>query len=301
MDTNFPLQLLPTLPMLAESLQEAGWPCEMNLSEETRHYRGIRLYHPRQPLHKDVLYLLRPGEDSFPVDSYSYLSSVPRPGRANHLLVPEHPDEEILDQLLEIFSQFQAWEDAVDRLLYRNASLQELCDLGAELLGNPVCIHDDWFVMMAMTSEFAQIMEPEYLISSTMGFVPRAVVEDFQYDSDYLETYSHRDARIWHDAERQYITLYVNLWDGPVYKGRLLVMPKNRDLLARDFLLAEILTQRAVFLLRQKQLGGGELHGNMDAIIFSLLRGEKTDPAGLTHLTDILRWKRRRLGPPWDG
>ena len=292
LDNGFPIRLLPTLPMLAESLREEGWHCEMNLADESQHYRGIRLYHPRQALHRDVLYLLRPEERDFPVDEYSYLSAAPHSGKANHLTVPEYPDEEILDQLLEIFSQFQAWEDAMDTLLYRSASLQELCELGARQLGNPVCVHDDWFVMMAMTPEFARVMEPEYLMTSAMGFVPRAVVEDFQDDSDYLETYAHHGARIWHDPARQYKSMYVNLWDGPVYKGRLLVAPENRGFLCRDFLLAEALTQRAVFLLRRKQLGSGSIHRNMDEIVFSLLKGATTEPSDLANLLDMLGWQR---------
>lgn len=291
MDMTCPLRLLPTLPMLEEILTQAGWACEMVLAEQRQSYRGIRLYHRRQELQKDVLYLLRPEESDFPFDEFSYLSSGPHPGRANHLICPGRADEEILDQLLEIFSQFQSWEDTIDLLLYRSASLQELCELGGKLLENPVCIHDDWFVMMAMTTEYAQLMEPEFWTSSTKGFIPRAVVEDFQNDSEYLETYSHHDAQIWQHTQNRN-SLYVNLWDGSVYKGRLLVAQWNRDFLHRDFLLAEVLTQRAVWLLRRKQPGEEIVHQNMDTIVFSLLQGQQPDPQDLAHLLNMLNWKK---------
>lgn len=293
MDISIPIRLLPTLPMLTESLHEAGWDCTAVLSDETQPYRGIRLYHPRQRLQKDVLYLLRQEERQFPTDEYSYLTTGSHPGRANHLVFPEYPDEEILDQLLEIFSQFQHWEEAIDQLVYRSAGLQELCELGAELLQNPVCIHDDWFVMTAMSSEFSQVMEPEYLLSSARGFVPRAVVDDFQNDSDYLETYHYHDSRIWYTPEKGYYTMYVNLWDGPVYKGRMLVSRKNRDFLHRDHLLAEVLTQRALMLLRQKGLGSTEILQNMDDVVFALLQGQSRDPQELAHLLNMLRWQKQ--------
>ena len=292
MDISTPMRLLPTLLMLAESLQEALWHCHMVLSDEKQNYRGIRLYHPRQKLQKDVLYLLRPEESSFPVDEYTYLSSADHFGKANHLIIPDHPDEEILDRMLEIFSEFHDWEEAIDLLLYRGGSLQELCELGEQILGNPVCIHDDWFVMTAMSSQFSQVMEPEYLLSSARGFVPRAVVEDFQHDSDYLETYHFHDAQIWYTPEMDYYTMYVNLWDGPVYKGRVLISRKNRDFLHRDFLLAEVLTQRAVFLLRRKQLGDGTIQQNMDEIVFALLKGRQTEPADLMRLLNMLHWQK---------
>lgn len=284
------LRLLPTMPMLAESLSQAGWQCSAQTADPQQSYRGIRLYH-QQPLQKDVLYLLRPTETDFPVDAYSYLCAREIPGQANHLICPDHPDEVIMDQILEVFSQFQSWETAMDQLLYRNASLQELCELGRTLLENPVCIHDDWFVMMAITPDFAEMMEPEYLVSSAKGFVPRAIVEDFQDDLDYLETYGHHEARVWHAPEKHQKTLYVNLWNGPIYKGRLLVARKNHGFLHRDFLLAKALAQRAVMLLKNKQLRHEGLHQNMDDIIFALLEGRQAGTRDLAYLADMLHWQ----------
>lgn len=292
MDISRPMRLLPTLAMLADCLSRDGWNCEMFLSDPSQSYRSIRLYHRQPVLHQDVLYLLRPTETEFPVDEYSYLCAEPRPGRANHLICPDYPDEQILDQVLEVFSQFESWEDSIDLLLYRNASLQELCELGAQILENPVCIHDDWFVVMAMTKDYFQVMEPEYLMSSAKGFVPRAVVEAFQNDNDYLETYAYHSAQVWSPPEKDQDSLYVNLWDGPVYKGRLLVGRKNRDFRSQDFLLAEALTQRAVLLLRRKQPGDESIHQNMDDIIFALLQGERADPSDLASLLNMLRWQK---------
>ena len=291
METILPLRLQPTLPMLAEHLTQAGWQWQIHLSQEHQHYRGIRLYHRHTALCKDVLYLLRPEETGFPADEYTYLSTVSHGGRGNHLICPGYPDEEIMDQILEIFSLFQSWESDIDLLLYRGASLQELCDLGARLLQKPVCFHDDWFVMMAMSQDIPRIMEPEYLMSSTKGFIPRAIVEDFQDNSDYLETYAHHNAQIWSVPDGSYQTLYANLWDGAVYMGRMLVMGTEGAFLHRDFLLAEVLTQRAVQLLRRQQPGGEEIRQNMDDIVFSLLQGRQEDPADLAQLLNILHWK----------
>ena len=291
MDLVRPIRLTPTLPMLKESLTQAGWECEMALTDAAQHYRGVRLYHGQAELQKDVLYLLRPEEKKFPFDAYSYISAAAHPGKANHLVCPHHPDAEIMDRLLEIFAQFQSWQDAVDLLVYRNADLQELCELASRLLENPVCIHDDWFVMMAITAEYAEIMELEYMMSSAKGLVPRAVVEDFQYDSDFLETYTSHGAQTWSQPDQTQQSLYVNLWDGPVYKGRLLVARKNRDFLLRDYLLAEVLTQRAVMLLRRKRLGDENTHRNMDDIIFALVQGRKTEQVDLNYLLNMLSWQ----------
>lgn len=287
-----PMHLYPTLPMIAECLNQTGWDCKVT-GDSLQQYREVRLFHQNQQLKKDVLYLLRPEETDFPTNDFSYVSSGKIPGSANHLLCPSLPDEVILDRILEVFSHFRDWEEEIDQLLYQDASLQELCETGAKIMENPVWIHDDWFVMMAMSSDFSQVMEPEYLMSSSRGFVPRAVVEDFQNDSNYLETYAHRSAQVWYAPEYNHTSLYVNLWEGAIYKGRLLVAQKNRDFLQRDFLLAEMLTQRALMLLRRKSLGAVEEYQNMDDIVFGLLQGDAQDSLELEHLLSMLHWHRQ--------
>ena len=292
MDMRRAIRLQPTLEMIAEHMVLSGWNCRLHLAGEDRQYRGIRLYHHNQQLQEDMLYLLRPQETRFPVDTYSYLCAVPKGGKANHLICPGQPDEVIMDSLMEIFFQFQRWEDDIGQLIYRGAGLQDLCELGAQLLENPVCIHDDWFVMMAATKEFFEIMEPEYLMTSEKGFVPSAVVEDFRDDSDYLETYTHHDAQIWTQQDQNQLTLYVNLWDGPIYKGRLLVGRKNRDFRKSDFLVAEMLTQQALMMLRRRRMEDQMVYRNMDDIVFSLLQGTHSNPTELGQLLKVLNWNR---------
>lgn len=292
MDTMRLLRLYPTMPVIVEALQEAGWECLAEIRDPQQNYRSIRLYHGQQVLHQDVLYLLRPTETGFPTDSFSYLCAAPLAGAANHFVCPGQPDEEIMDCILELFSQYQQWEQMIDQLVFRKDGLQELCQLGARLLENPVCIHDDWFMMVAMSQGIEQTMPPEHFSSSTRGFVPKMILDDFRYDSDYLETYAHRDAQIWQHADGSPTSLYVNLWDGTVYQGRLLVIQSNRPFKKLDFILAEVLTQRAVFLLRQQQLGEQRPLQSMDDVVYNLIQGRQLEPTDLAQLMNMLNWKK---------
>jgi len=292
MDSMRLLRMLPTMPMIVEAFQEAGWECVHQIRDPQQIYCSIRLYHGQQDLQPDVLYLLLPTEKRFPTGEYSYLSAASIPGKANHFCCPGRPDEEILDFILELLSTYQKWEQMIDQLTYRNASLQELCQLGARLLENPVCIHDDWFMMIAMSQGLEQVMPPEYIASSTKGFIPRMILDDFRHDSEYLETYAHRDAQLWQSRDDAPASLYVNLWDGTVYQGRLLVIRHNRPFKQADFVLAEVLTQRAMFLLRQQRLGEQRPLQSMDDMVYTLLRGSQLDPADLTQLMNMLNWKR---------
>ena len=153
MDSIGILRLQPNMPILVEAFLDAGWVCHPQIRDPRQSYRSIRLYHGQQELQPDVLYLLKPTEDRFPTDLYSYICAAPKPGAANHFICPGMPDEQIMDFILELFTTYQQWEHMIDQLIFRKDGLQELCQLGGRLLENPVCIHDDWFMMIAMSQD----------------------------------------------------------------------------------------------------------------------------------------------------
>ena len=292
MDRSNLIPLLPTLQMISEELMQEGWVCDASVQNADIAYNGVRLYHGQKNLRSDILYLLRPTETTFPTDQYAYVSTVFKSGRANHMICPGKPDEVIMDRLLDLFSKYQLWEQQIDGLTYRNAGIQEMCDFGMQMLDNPVCVHDDWFIMVAMSQGMDQIMEPEYVASSNMGCIPRMIVEDFRNDSEYLETYVHRSPQIWKGVGLAPDSLYVNLWDGAVYRGRLLVFNHNRPFRNSDFMLAEALAQRIMYLLNRKKLGENTNAKSMDDVIFDLLQNTQTDTAELTQLMNMLNWKK---------
>lgn len=292
MDMTHLLHLLPTLEVIAEEFILTGCQCDVSLRTENAPLRGVRLFAGQSELQPDILYALRPGETGFPTDSYAYICTTPIPGTANHLFCPVLTPEALLDKLMELFDRFRHQEAMIDQLAYHSASLQELCELGAQLLEKPVCIHDDWFIMIGMSREAAQIMAPEYLMTSSLGFVPRVILDDFKHDSEYLETYAHPNAQIWKGPDGAVSSLYVNLWDNTIYRGRLLVLSQGEDFRKSHFLLAEVLTQRAILLLQRKLPGEQKLYRSMDDILFQLLKGQPTDPTDLAHLLNMLNWEK---------
>ncbi len=287
------LHLHPTLEMIGEELYQLGFPCQYQAApgcaekyQDARFYRGG----PPQP---GILYLLQEGqEEEFPVDTAAYLCTRPLPGKAAHLIFPDQERDAVLTAVLELFSRLRAWEQRLDELVYRNAAVEELCEAGAQMLGNPICIHDDWFIMIAMSKELPSVIPPDYVMASSKEFVPRAIVEDFDCDTDYLETYTHRDAQFWQSTPDAVACLYVNLWDGDIYRGRLLAVKYHRSFRRLDYAAAEFLTQRAAILLQRQQLGQTRSYRNLDDVMFSLLQGKKTDLADEAHLMRILNWSK---------
>ena len=283
------LHLHPTLKMIAEEL---AVPCHLEGVPSDRHFRGICPWNGGK-VEADILYFLYPGDElRFPVQEASFLHAHPVSGQAAHLYCPGQDPSALLVTVLGLFSRYQNWELRVDDLVYRRAELAELCQLGASMLGNPVCIHDDWFIMVAASSDLPEIMAPEQVQSSDKAFIPQSIVEEFKFDEDYSETYSHRTAQLWNALPDTPACLYVNLWDGEVYRGRLLVIEHHHSFSSFDYMLTEFLTQRAALLMGQRKAGEHNPYRSMDEAVFSLLKGKKLDPAHETQLLTTLRWNK---------
>ncbi len=283
-DTKF-YRLLPTLEMLAEALPG----CTMVLRDPEAVYRSVLVFRRQPELEAGAIYLLRQQDASFfPVDQQGYLCVEPISGNANHIFCPGQDLLDLLDRMLHLFSALREQEIRLDQLVYHNAGLTELCTTGAGLLGNPVCIHDDWFINLAM-SQMIENMEPEYIMSNRSGFVPQTIVDDFKHDSDYLETFAYHTPQIWCGTPNAPRSLYVNLWEGSIYRGRLLVLETEKPFQKKDFLIAALLAQHAVQMLRKRTPGLEESQG-MDDLIRQLLQGDLPDQVELNQVLHSLNW-----------
>ena len=286
---------LPSIAMAAEEFEALGWPCHVTAPEPDRAYRGARLYSGQKELDEDVLYLLtEETADSFPVDRYAFVSVVSVAGSANHILVPGRDGVRVLEVLTELFGRYREQEAAMDRLVMTSGSLDELCQLGEDLSGCPVCIHDDWFIIVAMSRELPRVMPPERVAESNKGFVPRMYVESFKNNEEYSKTYETQGAKLWYSEPggKGSRTLYANLWDGEIYMGRLLMPEGSKPFRPSHWLLADCLAQRAALILLQQKGADRRDYRTMDDIAFRILDGTSSDPAEVSLFLDTLGWRR---------
>lgn len=285
------MRLNPTMDMVAEELEDGHWECQRSIPFPEKKYRGVLPYTGQPRLDESILYLVGPElAERFPADEHSCVSSRRIPGRGNRLCCPGQTDEQILQRLLELFCRLQEQEAQLNQLVFSGGSLDALCQLGQELTGNAVCIHDDWFVMIAMSDTAPQIMAPEHLAGSVKGLIPRRVLEEFKFDADYDQTYAQQRCQLWTNASEPGRCLYVNLWDEQRYRGRLILFESARAFRARDYLIAECMAQRAMILLRL-QKPGSRPYRNLDDVVFTLLEGREPKPDDLRFLLDTLNWK----------
>lgn len=285
------LHMHPTLEIIAQELTLSGIPSRWIPGRNQRRFRSAMIYHGGS-LREDVLYILKPQDaEGFPTHRFCVVCSLALTGDAGHIHCPGQAPESILNLLTELFYRCRSMEEDMDALVYRAASLEALCTLGYDFLENPVCIHDDWFILTAMSQPFPTFISADQIASSNRLFVPRQIVDDFHLDEEYAQTHTHRAAQFWNNLPNQTACLYVNLWDGDIYQGRLLVMRENRDFRAMDYLIAECITQRASQLLR-RQIGPTAPYRSMDAVVSELLDGKMPNSEDELYLMHMLGWSK---------
>lgn len=290
MDLKNLMRLNPTMDMVAQELENGGISCQRFIPHPERSYRAALPYTGQVRLEEDILYLVVPElEDRFPAGNVSCVCTRALPTRENRLLCTGTSAGTLMQRLGELFCRLADQEARLNQLVFSGGSLDELCQLGQELTGCPVCIHDDWFILIAMSSGSAAIMPPEQVDSSGKGFIPRQILEEFKFDPDYEQTFAQQRCQLWVNAADVGRCLYVNLWREQRYWGRLLLFETNRPVEPLDYLMAECLAQRALYLmLRQKP--GLRQHRNLDDVVFSLLEGRDPGPGDLRFLLDTLGW-----------
>ncbi len=290
MDLHTLTRLIPTMDMVAQELERAGFSCQRFIPHPEISYRAVLPFTGQSRLEPDILYFVEPAYgDRFPPEGYSCVCTRSTAARENRLLCTGKDTGGLMQQLGELYCRLADQEARLNQLVFSESTLDELCQLGQELTGHPVCIHDDWFILIAMSDGSSAIMPPEQVDSSGKGFIPRQILEEFKFDPDYEQTFAQQRCQLWINASDVGRCLYVNLWQEKRYLGRLLLFETARPLEPLDYLMAECLAQRALFLLlRQKP--GLRQHRNLDDVVFSLLEGQDPGPGDLRFLLDTLGW-----------
>lgn len=291
MQTDEGAGLFPTLPVLAEELKLLGLPVSGQVQDEQLSYRGFRRYHG-QPLRPELLYLLTPQTaGDFPVDRLPYLAVGAVPGGAEHLSCPAEEAEALTEGLQEVFDRLQEYANRINALIYQEASLDALCSLGEELLGNPMFLHDKWFLITGRSPSSDSVMPRSGRAWET---IPQTLLDEFRTDVEYQKTYQHRRAALWEsytNGERRE-TLYVNIYDGEVYHGRLLLTGEKVPFRRQDALVLELLARQAMVLIKAKRGRRPPGTRSTDDILWDILCGKRTKTAEFSVFLSTLRWEK---------
>ena len=285
------IHLYPAFPVIAQELGSRYSGVQSSNAAGLVRYRGVRRFRG-QPLRRDMLYVISAeDQDAFPVDDCGWVSPDRICGEAEHLYCPGVPVPELLEALQDLFLQLQEIENRILGLLYRGGTLSDLCELAEELLGNPVCIHDSWFMILARSRSTGVFMPHTQQSWETF---PQSFLDEFRMDAEYRRTYQKQGIQLW-DSQvngRALHTLYVNLHENGIFRGRILVTDALRSFQLRDRMITELLAEQTLQLMVRKRELSGLGHRSTDDILLDILKGTFVSAPEFSALMRLLQWEK---------
>ena len=287
-------RILLNTQMIADELNDLNWQFLLNSKDRQPALKGFELYSGQTELSEDTIYVLTRGKSKgFPVDHYPYITSENIFGVAPHIRSVKQSDMELINVMISIFERYHQFEADLNDVLLGNGSLNDLCAVGIRFFHNPIYIHDRMFTVIALPEYKEGMLQFERSEDGNNIHIPLWLINDFKFDEAYHETLTKREAGIWGKDQfpRNMRSLYVNIWDGNFYNGRLLINELDTPLRPGQFRLAEILAEYVKLIMHRDMQAPGHHFRDYEDTIRMLIKGEPADPMDVKALLDILGWE----------
>jgi|GEM_PF-938582 len=304
-----------SLQMVIDELEENGVETVPFGNCQEPRFRRVEVFDGQTDMRDDTLYFVSErfvsgqsanGPAVFPADRYAYVTAVKpeapasRPeamkpgGAAPHLVAVNPGGTKLLNLLLETFSKYHDFEAQLNLLIASGGSLDDVCRLAGKFFGNPMYIHDQYFTVIAMPVRVVGMIDFDENPETGQLHIPLSLIEDFKFNQKYEETLAQKHAMIWDTQQYPHWmrSLYVNLWDGEAYRGRLLIDELQSLLKPGQFALADYLGE---CVIRQMRLHDGRTVGHYrdhENTMLMLLQNGEAHPADVRALLTALDWKR---------
>lgn len=280
------------MQMIADALNELNWDFTLHTGDPTPHIRHCLLYSNQEEFSPEILYILPEGlGESFPRDSYCYLTAENLPGDAPHIRNLQYPLHQIINEILKVFQHYLDFEASLNNVLNQNGTLTDLCIAGSNFFHNPVYIHDDMFTVLGISTRAKGMLEFEYNESTGKLYVPLWLIDDFKFDGAYRNTMETRQATIWGTDQYPHNirSLFMNLWDNDRYLGRVLINELSSSLQPGQFQMIEYFARFAVMLMQQANAVRATPHA-FEETFRKLVAGKFVEHRELHTMLSILGW-----------
>lgn len=284
-----------TMQMIVDHMEEQFWDFRSFPAGDRLRFGGCCLYCGQKVLREDTIYILPEGTEHFPTGRYSYITPDDLSGGAPHICLVNQSIPVILNLVMDLFRAFREFEMELANICNSGGTLQELCTVGSLHFNNPMYIHDDLFSVLAFSRRFAGMLKFEYNEQTGKRYLPLWLVNEFKFDENYQKTLEKHSAAIWSAEENNFNTrvLYVNLWDGTHYRGRLLVSEIVSPLQPGQFTAAEMVAEYALMILRRDERNRIHPAHNFEQTLMELAEKGSADYRDTQIMLDILDWDKR--------
>ena len=262
---------------------------------------GIRLYKKGKKLYSRYVYLLQSADVDQTFLDYRDVDFI-AVGRIDISCIhPSCPVIELksgtdfldaFELVQEIFAKYRQWDRRLQYALASEHPLDEMLLASLGLFGNPMFIHDTDFYILSCPRYVQGMTVWERDSRTGRSMVPLSLIHDFKADTEYLDTLSKKSPDLFSAEQRGYRILYVNLWNGSRYEGRICVDEIQSEIQEGNYLALEYLGQSIELAIKHKSLFYLSMGNDMDRFFNEYLDGTITDPQRILNYLYFLHWKQ---------
>ena len=287
-------RMLLSIQMIVDRMNELLWEFSPHVQGDRPMLRGCQFYQRGMRLRDDTIYILPEGEGSrFPVHRYCYVTPDDIFGAAPNIHSVHRPVHEIANLLYDVFRFFHDFESALAAIVNSGGTLTDLCREGERFFQNPMFIHDNLFSVIGLPRDIETTTQFEHNPESGIYHIPLRMIDEFKYDPAYQATMTEHSAGLWVNAQNRngFRSLYVNLWDGSYYYGRLLINERQTSIKPGQYKSAEFFAEYAMMIIRRDIHMKNHSYRSFDDIFVDLADGNSVDKDELRNMMGILNWQ----------
>lgn len=282
------------IQMIADTMEELWWEYIPHRPDEQPSLAGCQVYWGQKDLRRDTLYLIPDGgEEGFPADKFCYVTTGSLEGTAPHLRRVDKPFPQVVNHVLTTFQRYGEFEHRINNIISGGGSLQELCRAGGEFFRNPLYIHDNMFSVIAISHYVDGMLKFDYNEKTQKTYIPLWLIDEFKFDETYQKTLLLHRAGIWDNDQYPHNmrSMFVNLWDGDHYCGRLLINELGTSLQPGQAWAAEYFAEYVITWMNSMDQRKYRRNHNFEETLVELMTTGKTNERDLQAVLNILNWE----------
>lgn len=262
---------------------------------------GIRLYKRGKSLNPRYVYLLQSKDVDNTFPEYKNIGFICAGHTDITCFHPSCPVIELknspdfldaFEMVQETFAKYRQWDTHLQYALNSEHPLDEMLLASLDIFGNPMFIHNTDFYILSCPRYVQGMTVWERDSRTGHNMVPLSLIHDFKADTEYLDTLSKKAPDLFSAEQRGYRILYVNLWNGSRYEGRICVDEIQSELQKGNYLALEYLGQFIELAIKHKSLFSLSMGNDMDRFFNEYLDGTIGDNQRILNYLYFLHWKQ---------
>ncbi|MGN0363261.1 MAG: PucR family transcriptional regulator [Bilifractor sp.] len=203
-----------------------------------------------------------------------------------------HSIPDILTLVQDAFDRFHRWNLGIQEALLLQTPLQEIFDLSQDIFRNPIFLHDRDFIILAECNHKEQMIKRGRDRRTGRPMVQMDLINDFRTDPVYIEGLKARRPVMYPSEQTGYQILYRNIWQGDIYRGRILDLEVDNRILPGDFAIIDYLGKLLEHFLYAGDLRKFSISDDENDLLEALCDKKTTEEQKIQNYLQFQKWKR---------